>query len=60
MYILFQILDSEIFSKPLVVFMGPWSGGKSSIINYILDNEYQQTSLRTGTDIRFTKIIYML
>lgn len=42
--------DSEIFSKPLVVFMGPWSGGKSSIINYLLDNEYNSTSLRTGAE----------
>ncbi|XP_006613846.1 sarcalumenin isoform X1 [Apis dorsata] len=40
--------DPEIFSKPLVLFMGPWSGGKSSIINYLLDIEYKQTSLRTG------------
>lgn len=40
--------DSEIFSKPLILFMGPWSGGKSSIINYLLDNEYNETSLRTG------------
>ncbi|KAF3424772.1 hypothetical protein E2986_01045 [Frieseomelitta varia] len=40
--------DPEIFSKPLVLFMGPWSGGKSSIINYLLDIEYRQTSLRTG------------
>ncbi|XP_078049114.1 uncharacterized protein LOC144476268 isoform X2 [Augochlora pura] len=39
--------DPEIFSKPLVLFMGPWSGGKSSIINYLLDIEYEQTSLRT-------------
>ncbi|XP_017782282.1 PREDICTED: sarcalumenin [Nicrophorus vespilloides] len=42
--------DSEIFSKPLVLFMGPWSGGKSSIINYLLDNEYNGTSLRTGAE----------
>lgn len=28
--------------------MGPWSGGKSSIINYLLDNEYKLSSLRTG------------
>ncbi|XP_017757113.1 PREDICTED: sarcalumenin isoform X1 [Eufriesea mexicana] len=40
--------DPEIFSKPLVLFMGPWSGGKSSIINYLLNIEYKQTSLRTG------------
>ncbi|KAJ8668295.1 hypothetical protein QAD02_009958 [Eretmocerus hayati] len=42
--------DPEIFSKPLVLFMGPWSGGKSSIINYLLDIEYQPTSLRTGAE----------
>ncbi|XP_018407506.1 PREDICTED: sarcalumenin isoform X2 [Cyphomyrmex costatus] len=40
--------DPEIFSKPLVLFMGPWSGGKSSIINYLLDIEYKTMSLRTG------------
>ena len=40
--------DPEIFSKPLVLFMGPWSGGKSSIINYLTDNEYTLNSLRTG------------
>ncbi|XP_012061277.1 PREDICTED: sarcalumenin [Atta cephalotes] len=40
--------DPEIFSKPLVLFMGPWSGGKSSIINYLLDIEYKSMSLRTG------------
>lgn len=42
--------DPEIFSKPLVLFMGPWSGGKSSIINYLVDIEYRQTSLRTGAE----------
>ncbi|XP_076249058.1 uncharacterized protein LOC143188611 isoform X2 [Calliopsis andreniformis] len=42
--------DPEIFSKPLVLFMGPWSGGKSSIINYLLNIEYRQTSLRTGAE----------
>ncbi|XP_075234886.1 uncharacterized protein LOC142332364 [Lycorma delicatula] len=42
--------DPEIFSKPLVLFMGPWSGGKSTIINYLLDNEYKKTALRTGAE----------
>ncbi|KAK0165065.1 hypothetical protein PV328_003620 [Microctonus aethiopoides] len=42
--------DPEIFSKPLILFMGPWSGGKSSIINYLLDNEYKPTALRTGAE----------
>nr|XP_018897087.1 PREDICTED: sarcalumenin [Bemisia tabaci] len=42
--------DPEIFSKPLVLFMGPWSGGKSSMINYLLDNEFKKTALRTGAE----------
>lgn len=42
--------DPEIFSKPLVLFMGPWSGGKSSIINYLLDTEYTTAALRTGAE----------
>lgn len=40
--------DPEIFSKPLVLLMGPWSGGKSSIINYLTDNEHNDNSLKTG------------
>lgn len=42
--------DPEIFSKPLVLFMGPWSGGKSTIINYLTGNEYTPHSLRSGND----------
>ncbi|XP_066155558.1 uncharacterized protein [Euwallacea fornicatus] len=42
--------DAEIFSKPLILFMGPWSGGKSSIINYLTNNEYNDTALRTGAE----------
>lgn len=44
----FRYLEPEIFSKPLVLFMGPWSGGKSSIVNYLLDIEHSQFALRTG------------
>ena len=40
--------DPEIFTKPLVVLMGPWSGGKSSMINYILGNEYNKNAFKTG------------
>lgn len=42
--------DSEIFSKPLVLFMGPWSGGKSTIINYLTGNEYKENALRSGAE----------
>lgn len=42
--------DPEIFSKPLVLFMGPWSGGKSSILNYLTGIEFTEWSLRTGAE----------
>jgi len=42
--------DPEIFSKPLILFMGPWSGGKSTILNYLTENEYTDFSLRTGAE----------
>ena len=42
--------DPEIFSKPLVVLMGPWSGGKSTMINYILGNEYNAKAFKTGAE----------
>lgn len=47
--------DPEIFSKPLVLFMGPWSGGKSTILNYLTENEYTPNSIRTGTLNPYTK-----
>ena len=40
--------DPEIFSKPLLLLMGPWSGGKSTILNYLTDNEYTENSIQTG------------
>lgn len=40
--------DPEIFSKPLILFMGPWSGGKSTILNYLTENEYTPNSIRSG------------
>ncbi|KAF2885621.1 hypothetical protein ILUMI_20563 [Ignelater luminosus] len=42
--------DAEIFSKPLILFMGPWSGGKSTIINYLLGIEHNETTLHTGAE----------
>ncbi|XP_026332272.1 sarcalumenin [Hyposmocoma kahamanoa] len=42
--------DPEIFSKPLVLFMGPWSGGKSSIVNYLTGLEFTKWALRTGAE----------
>lgn len=28
--------------------MGPWSGGKSTILNYLSNNEYTPYSVRSG------------
>lgn len=50
--------DPEIFSKPLVLFMGPWSGGKSTILNYLTDNEYTPNSLRTGKIFNFAGFFF--
>lgn len=41
--------DPEIFNKPLVVLMGPWSGGKSTMINYLLGTEYTKNAFKSGT-----------
>ena len=40
--------DPEIFAKPLVVLMGPWSGGKSTMINYLLGTEYTKNAFKSG------------
>jgi len=42
--------DPEIFNKPLIVLMGPWSGGKSSIINYLLGTEYTKNAFRSSAE----------
>jgi len=42
--------DPEIFAKPLVVLMGPWSGGKSSMINYLLGTEYTKNAFRAAAE----------
>ncbi len=41
--------DPEIFNKPLIVLMGPWSGGKSSTLNYLLGTEYTKNAFKSGT-----------
>ena len=40
--------DPEIFNKPLIVLMGPWSGGKSSTLNYLLGTEYTKNAFKAG------------
>ena len=40
--------DPEIFNKPLVVLMGPWSGGKSTMLNYFLGTEFTKNAFKTS------------
>lgn len=41
--------DADINSKPIVLVVGPWSTGKSTLINYILGVEGKLERLYTGT-----------
>lgn len=41
--------DGEITSKPMVLFLGPWSVGKSSMINYLLGLHGNSQELYTGS-----------
>lgn len=40
--------DGEITSKPMVLFLGPWSVGKSTMINYLLGLDDTPYQLYTG------------
>lgn len=46
--------DGEITSKPMVLFLGPWSVGKSSMINYLLGLHSSSQELYTGTHLTLT------
>ena len=41
---------SEILAKPLVVLMGPYSGGKSTMINYLLGTEFTPSAFRAAAE----------
>ncbi|XP_073755696.1 sarcalumenin isoform X1 [Callorhinus ursinus] len=45
-----EITDGEITSKPMVLFLGPWSVGKSTMINYLLGLEDTRYQLYTGAE----------
>jgi GTP-binding protein EngB required for normal cell division len=44
------LLDEEISATPLILFVGPWSTGKSTFINYLLGIEGKQEELYTGKE----------
>lgn len=46
--VMYWISDAEIASKPMVLFLGPWSVGKSTMINYLLDLHNKPQELYTG------------
>ncbi|XP_043079465.1 sarcalumenin-like [Puntigrus tetrazona] len=45
-----EVSDAEITSKPMVLFLGPWSVGKSSMINYLLGLDESSQQLYTGAE----------
>ncbi|KAJ8367101.1 hypothetical protein AAFF_G00331050 [Aldrovandia affinis] len=45
-----EVSEAEISSKPLVLFLGPWSVGKSSMINYLLGLHETPHQLYTGAE----------
>ncbi|KAJ8346064.1 hypothetical protein SKAU_G00302570 [Synaphobranchus kaupii] len=56
-----MITDDEIASKPMVVLLGPWSVGKSSMINYLLglqDTPYQLYTGAQPTTSEFTVVMH--
>ncbi|KAM4631827.1 sarcalumenin isoform 2-T2 [Discoglossus pictus] len=42
--------DGEITSKPMVLFLGPWSVGKSTMVNYLLGLDETPYQLYTGAE----------
>ncbi|XP_072273712.1 sarcalumenin isoform X2 [Pyxicephalus adspersus] len=46
----YEITDGEITSKPMVLFLGPWSVGKSTMINYLLGLDESPHQLYTGAE----------
>ncbi|OCT64347.1 sarcalumenin isoform X2 [Xenopus laevis] len=56
-----EITDGEITSKPMVLFLGPWSVGKSTMINYLLgldDTPYQLYTGAEPTTSEFTVLMH--
>uniref|UniRef100_A0A3P8VW30 Sarcalumenin n=1 Tax=Cynoglossus semilaevis TaxID=244447 RepID=A0A3P8VW30_CYNSE len=46
----YEVTDGEITSKPMVLFLGPWSVGKSTMINYLLNVHGTSQELYTGAE----------
>jgi polynucleotide 5'-kinase involved in rRNA processing len=46
--IIFYVADAEIYAKPIMLVIGPWSTGKSTMINYLLGVENTTHALYSG------------
>ncbi|XP_032896539.1 sarcalumenin isoform X2 [Amblyraja radiata] len=56
-----EITDGEIVSKPMILFLGPWSVGKSTMVNYLLgldENIYQLYTGAEPTTSEFTVLMH--
>lgn len=51
LFLTLAVVDGEITSKPMVLFLGPWSVGKSTMINYLLGLEETRYQLYTGENL---------
>ncbi|XP_034044775.1 sarcalumenin-like isoform X2 [Thalassophryne amazonica] len=45
-----EVTDGEITAKPMVLFLGPWSVGKTTMINYLLGLHGTSHELYTGAE----------
>ncbi|CAG5115089.1 unnamed protein product [Candidula unifasciata] len=52
-------LEAEILAKPLILLVGPWSTGKTSIINYLLNIEDGKEKLHTGAEPTTTDFVVL-
>lgn len=52
--------DAEIFAKPLVVFLGAKSSGKSTLINYLLGLQNTEWALPTGKYKSFLSFAFII
>lgn len=47
-FLSFVFSESDVLSKPMVLFVGPWSVGKSTMINYLIGINDTRDMLHTG------------
>ncbi|XP_076321688.1 sarcalumenin-like isoform X1 [Tachypleus tridentatus] len=55
-----KVDNGEIFASPRVLIMGPWSTGKSSLINYLLGIENDTYALATGAQPTTSEFTVMM